>query len=396
MSRDIVFVNSLFPCLSETFIFDQFTALRDAGMSFHIVSNNRPAENQIHPRMRSIQEQVIYLCGTSLFSMILAHALAFFRHPLRYLRALTLIPSSEEKFSVALAQFTGAAIILFNFSHLKKMHLHAHFTYGAAAVALWAHRIAGVPYTLTLHGSDLIFDNPPDLDVRLEKAESIVSISQFNIDFLRAHFPKVAQHKLRLIRMGVSPLLIVQPRAAPTKYLRILNVGRLSVHKAQHDLISACAILRDQGFEFECVIVGEGDLRTSLQKQIAQLNLDNQVKLVGARFHDEVLDLYSQFDLFVLSSITEGQPIVLMEAMQAGIPIIATNISAIPELLQGAGQLIPPDSPPSIASAILDFDANREKYQTLAERAKQVVATDYNLVKNHLVFKVYLDELVDI
>jgi glycosyltransferase involved in cell wall biosynthesis len=152
-------------------------------------------------------------------------------------------------------------------------------------------------------------------------------------------------------------------------------------------------MLRDQGLAFECTIVGEGDLRSALESQIEQLALGDKVKLVGARFHDQVLALYSQFDLFVLCSITEGQPVVLMEAMRAGIPIIASNISAIPELLQGAGTLVPANDPLALAKSIQDFAINQNKYQQLALRGMQVVSADYNLENNHMAFRRFLDVL---
>lgn len=394
MSRDIVFINSLFPCLSETFVYDQFVALRKEGMSFHIVSNNRPTEEQIHPRMRGMQKEVTYLCDEPLSAVVKAHARALLRNPWRYLFALMRVPFSQENLRTSLAQLSGAAMILSRFSGHKKLHLHAHFTYGAAAVALWAKRLAGVTYSLTVHGSDLIFDNPHDLSERLENAEGIISISQFNVDFLRQHFPKVEQERVRVIHMGVPPLTEVLARPVPLAYLRILNVGRLSIHKAQHDLISACAILRDQGVLFQCTIVGEGEKRAELEGLIDKLALGKFVELAGACFHDEVLALYAQYDLFVLCSITEGQPIVIMEAMRAGIPVIASNISAIPELIQDAGTLVPPSSPAALAEAILAFLADNKGWQWAAANARGIISNMFNLEKNNRVFKKYLDDLV--
>src|SRR5208283_2554780 len=97
VQRSIVFINSVFPCLSETFVFDQFEALRSAGLSLEIVSNHRPALDQVHPRMKAIQAQVDYLCDAGFGEILVAHALVFCRHPLRYLRALLRVPFAEEK-----------------------------------------------------------------------------------------------------------------------------------------------------------------------------------------------------------------------------------------------------------------------------------------------------------
>lgn len=360
-------------------------------MLFHVASNHRPDAQQVHPRMRDIQKDVDYLAEASAGQLLFAHLHALSRHPLRYLAALPQLLRSGERLKTAIAQMSGAALLLHRHAALPKLHLHAHFTYGGAAVALWAHRLAGTPYSLTLHGADLIYDNPPDLAERLAGAEAIVSISRFNIDYLAQHFPQVRPKYLEVIRMGVPPLASPPPRPPRTATLRILTVGRLSVHKAQHDLISACAHLRDQGLDFVCDIVGGGELHDALAAQIAELGLAAQVRLCGPRFHDEVLALYGQYDLFVLSSITEGQPVVLMEAMRAGIPVVATAISAIPELVQDAGSLVPPADPVALAKAIAAH-AQGDDAEKL-ERARQIVSNEYNLLLNHRQFKAFLESL---
>lgn len=392
MTRRIVFVNSLFPCLSETFVYDQFRALQEAGLPFDIASNHRPADDQVHPRMKDIQPQVHYLCEARLPEILRAHARVCLRHPWRYLGALLRAPLGEERLLTTLSHLTGAALLLHRFRHPAGVWLHAHFTYGAAAVALWASRLAGVPYSLTLHGSDLIFDNPPDLAAKLAEAAAIVSISQFNVDYLKNHFPHLpAGQPLTVIPMGVPPLSAVPPRPPRGALLRLLTVGRLSNHKAQHYLIDACALLAQRGIEFRCDIVGEGDKRDFLAARIAERGLADRVFLLGPRFHHEVLALYGETDLFVLCSITEGQPIVLMEAMRAGVPLVATAISAIPELVRDAGVLVPPADAAALADAIARFAQGECDHAAMAAHGRKIIAEDYNLEINHRRFKRFLE-----
>lgn len=386
MSRKMIFINSVFPCLSETFVFDQFVTLRQGGLDFHIVSNHRPDSSQVHPRMSSIQPEVDYLCEAAVMEALVAHLSCLLRHPWRYIRALWQVILAEERFKTSLAHLTGAALILKRYG--ASLHLHAHFTYGGAAVALWLHRLAGIPYTLTLHGSDLIYDNPPDLGDKLRNAAGLVSISKFNVEFIAKHFPEIDTSRMEIIRMGVPPLAQAAERPAAADTLRILNVGRLSVHKAQHDLIDACSLLRDRGVNFLCTIVGEGELRPALEAQIKARELTSLVELVGARFHHDVLALYGKYDLFVLCSITEGQPIVLMEAMRARIPVIATNISAIPELIQDAGMLVRPSSPVELADAI---QTSLEAGRFNPERGDAIVRQEYDIGANTAKFQRYLE-----
>jgi colanic acid/amylovoran biosynthesis glycosyltransferase len=393
LKRSIVFLNSVFPCLSETFVYDQFQALSSAGLEFDIVSNHKPQATEVHPRMRDIQSKVHYLCAAGLAEMLAAHGRMLFKRPWRYLVALLTAPWLDERLKVSLSQMTGAAILLRRFAHRPHLHLHAHFTYGAAGVALWAQRLDAVPYSLTLHGSDLIFDNPPDLEMKLSSADALVSISRFNIDFLQTHFPQVKPKHQAIIPMGIPPLEGVQPPMGRGEVLRMLTVGRLSNHKAQHVLIDACAILQARGVVFQCDIVGEGDKREFLETRIRENRLETSVRLLGPRFHQQVLEMYRDTDLFVLCSITEGQPVVLMEAMRAGVPLVTTAIAAIPELVQDAGILVPPSDPQALADAIEKFAHGEVAWQAMTVRAQAIIAESYDLEKNSLRFKAFLETL---
>lgn len=390
MKKTIVFVNSLFPCLSETFVYDQFRALRAGGLDFHIASNHRPTDSQVHPPMRAIQTEVHYLCEAPAAEVLAAHGRALMRHPLRYLASLLRTPFAREKLRTTLAHLSGAAVLLRRFAAAGPVHFHAHFTYGAAGVALWCKRLSGCTYSLTLHGSDLIYDFPPDLEAKLAEADAIVSISRFNIDYLRTHFPQVAPRTLAVIPMGIPPLPAPPPRPPRGARLRILNVGRLSEHKAQHDLIEACALLAGRQVAFVCSIVGEGPKRPLLEDLIRRHGLEEQVHLLGPRYHDEVLALYGSMDLFVLCSITEGMPVVLMEAMRAGIPLIATAISAIPELIGDGGILVPPSAPEALADAIQAIAEGRVDAAAMSARAAATLARDYDLETNHRRFRDFL------
>lgn len=364
-------------------MFDQFEVLREAGLNLMLVANHRPAESEVHPRMRAVQGEVLYLNEVGLGEILAAHLHALFRRPGRYLCTLFAALCGEEKWTTTLAHLAGAAVVLRRYGHLPGLRLHAHFTYGAAAVARWAAAMSGLPYGLTLHGSDLSFDFPPDLGGKLAEAELLVSISRFNVEYLEAHFPEVRPQRLVVIGMGV-PALPPPPRVPRGNGpLRILNVGRLSEHKAQHVLIGACAILAERGLDFRCDIVGEGPTRERLEALIAANGLAGRVRLLGPRFHDQVLALYGEADLFVLCSVAEGMPIVLMEAMRAGVPVIASAITAIPELVRDAGLLVPPEDAPALAEAIEGFIQGEVDAAAMIARGRAIIREDYDLATNH-------------
>lgn len=390
----IIFLNSVFPCLSETFVYDQYETLRRAGLPMAITSNRRPVENQVHPHMRAIQGEVVYFLESRAGEILAAHGVALLRHPLRYLMGLFRLPFAQASLRASLACLTGAALLLRRFDHAPRPRLHVHFTYDAAGVALWAARLSGIKYSLTLHGSDLLYDHPPDLAAKLAQADALVSISRFNADFIREKFPFLESKKIAVIPLGIPPLEGKAPeRCRRSGPLRILNVGRLSDHKAQHYLIDACAILAGRGRDFRCDIVGEGPKWTFLDERIRQHRLEGKVRLLGPKYHHEVLALYGETDLFVLCSITEGMPLVLMEAMRAGVPVVAPAISAIPELIADGGVLVPPSDPQALADAIERFVAGEVDVAALTAKARRRIEAEFNLETNALRFKAFLETL---
>jgi glycosyltransferase involved in cell wall biosynthesis len=394
LDRPIIFLNSAFPCLSETFIYDQFEALGRAGLRMILVSNRRPAGREVHPRMRPIQDEVVYLSDASIGEILAAHLHALRRHPRRYLACLARLFRAQERLHTSLAHLSGAALVLKRFDRPPRPRLHAHFTYGAAAVAMWAARLSGLKYSLTVHGSELFYDNPPDLEAKLTEADALVSISRFNVQFLQQHFPVLRARRITVLPLGIPPLPDVAaiPRS-PGGPVRILNVGRLSEHKAQHHLIDACAILAEKGVAFRCDIVGEGPLRPLLEERIRRHRLGDQVRLLGARYHHEVLSLYGQADIFVLCSIAEGMPVVLMEAMRAGVPVIATAVSAIPELIGEGGLIVAPGDPVALADAVARLVTGQVDLVSMTAKARRIIESDYDLETNTQRFKDFLDRL---
>lgn len=391
----VVLLNSVFPVLSETFLFSQYRKMMDGQMDMALVSSNHPLPEQVHPGMEAIQQQVEYLCDASLASVLRAHLGMLARHPLRYLNALLRAPFAQERLLTTLKHISGAALVLQRHGNQPRLWVHSHFTYGATSIALWLKRIAGVPYSITLHGSDLTFDNPPDLEAKLTEADRIVCISRYNAEFVMQHYPAVAAQRLEILPLGVAPLSTAPaPRnASGHDPFRILSVGRLSTQKAQEYLLRACGLLRDKGYAFRCELVGEGPQRSFLEAEIRRLDLDGYVTLLGARYHEEVLAMYRDADLFVMSSVAEGMPIVLMEAMQAGVPVVSTAISGIPELLDDgrAGVLVPPADETALAEAIEGIMQGRIDRAALRDNAIRHIAEAFDQGKNAERFQHWLE-----
>ena len=400
-SGRVVFLNSIFPVLSETFLYSQYTKMKAEGLNMVLVSSNEPSADQVHPWMEELKAEVDYLSHASASEALCAHFKTLFKHPKGYIRALLKSISVEESFVTTLKHLTGAALVIAKAQ--PNDWNHSHFTYGATSIAMWCKRIAGTPFSITLHGSDLTFDNPPDLYTKLREADCIVCISEFNADYVRKNFPRVEGRNLEVLPLGVAPL---SPAPAPKQVkadvgskecpLEVLSVGRLSTQKAQEYLVQACAKLAKEGLYVNCTLVGEGPQREFLEAEIARLDASEYITLTGAKFHDEVLALYKDADVFVMSSVAEGMPIVLMEAMQAGVPVISTAISGIPELLDhgNAGVLVPTHDADAIADAMRDMISGQIDTADLSQCAQTFILENFDQGKNAIRFKELLEKLV--
>jgi len=330
---------STFPALTTTFTQRQVRATGKLGLKFILAANRRPGRHDFHPQDDDLRQQTFYLTPVQPWVYLQANLRSVRRWPGRYARtlplALRLHDHSPGQVLKNLAHLVGAAALAQHLLIRQIPHVHVHFAYGAAEVALFLEALCGLPYSLSIHGSDVLLDNPL-LEEKLRRARFIVSNCQFHIDNLRRRFPALAQQRFYVVPGGLDFETPSWSRPAPAVTdlpLRILHIGRLAPVKAQALLIQALAGLRDQGRDFRCRIVGDGPLRAELQNLIQSLHLQDRIQLLGACFQAEVNRLYDWCQVLVLSSRSEGTPMVIIEAMAKARAVIAPRLTAIPEMV---------------------------------------------------------------
>jgi glycosyltransferase involved in cell wall biosynthesis len=199
-----------------------------------------------------------------------------------------------------------------------------------------AARLLHIDYSLTLHGSDLLLHGAY-LDTKLKHCAFCVTVSEFNRNFVLERYPDVGPAKIIVRRLGVSLPCTVTAASRPElelPRLTILAVGRLHPVKDHAFLLHACHELKSCGTDFICLIAGEGPQRPWLEHLIRNLGLEAQVKLLGHLCRQELDACYQLCDLVVLTSRSEGVPLVLMEAMAHGKTVLAPAITGIPELVK--------------------------------------------------------------
>lgn len=214
-------------------------------------------------------------------------------------------------------------------------HIHAHHGFYASWIAMVAARLLNIPFSLTLHGSDLLL-HPAYLDVKLKHCAFCRTISEFNRRHILKSFPSVPAEKILVRQLGVDvPAATLTELRDPSaeQPLKLLAVGRLHSVKNHQFLIRACYLLRACGVRVQCLIVGDGPERPALQFLIAELQLCETVSLIGAVPRQEIDCYYEMADLVVLTSRSEGIPLVLMEAMARARLVLAPAITGISELV---------------------------------------------------------------
>jgi colanic acid/amylovoran biosynthesis glycosyltransferase len=234
-------------------------------------------------------------------------------------------------------------------------HLHAHFGTNSAEVAMLASVVSGLPYSFTVHGSDE-WDRPRQYKLRekVARASFAVCISQYT----RAQLARWAQpehrHRLHVVHCGLDSDFLEAPRLPVPDNWRLVCVGRLCREKAQEVLLEAIALLRERGMRVELVLAGDGESRAKLEDRIRDLALIDQVRITGWVGADEVRRLLQQSRGLVLPSLMEALPVVLMEAMAIGRPVVSTYVGGIPELVRPGidGWLVPASGVAELAEAI--------------------------------------------
>jgi colanic acid/amylovoran biosynthesis glycosyltransferase len=211
-----------------------------------------------------------------------------------------------------------------------------HFAGSAARTAFWLKRLFGVNYSVTAHANDIFRDEPPERLFQIFRAAVVVvTVSDFSLRYLRAEYPA---HRDKFYRV-FNGLEVdrFQASSFPEGRPLILSVGRYIPKKGFCTLVEACSRL--DGREFECQIIGNGPLEESLREQTALLGLDRSVSITGPKTEGEIKRLLERSRMFVLACARAGDgamdnlPTVIMEAMAAGLPVVATNVAAISEMI---------------------------------------------------------------
>lgn len=330
----VAYLANQFPAAVEPYVEHEIEALRGLGVRVipgTVIRAREESRNQNNPEivLRPIQPKVLLravcLCirrGARIASLMTRVVFRGLEGPIPRVKAL-------------LHTLLGACYAV-RLGGERVEHIHVHHGFSASWIALVAARLLDVDFSITLHGSDLLLHRAY-IDVKLQNCKFCLTVSEYNQRFIAVHYPEIEPDKVVVSRLGVevpeAEISEVQPGLQNAEPFRMLAVGRLHAVKDHAFLVRACAQLRARGLDFCCDIAGEGPERPRLEEQIRERGLQDRVTLLGHASRKQTDSLYRRADLVVLTSRSEGIPLVLMEAMARGKVVLAPAITGIPELV---------------------------------------------------------------
>jgi glycosyltransferase involved in cell wall biosynthesis/peptidoglycan/xylan/chitin deacetylase (PgdA/CDA1 family) len=393
-SLKLAYIMSRFPKLSETFVLNEITACAVSGIPVEVFPLLRERQPTAHPEADEWVRRAHF--HPFLSRAIVSANLQFIREqPAGYARlvleVLRKTAGSLNFFVGALGIFAKSVRFALEMREAGVSHVHAHFATHPALAAFIVHRLTGIPFSFTAHGSDLHVDRRM-LDTKVAAARFAVTISDFNREVIVRECGEHVRPKVHVVHCGVDPDTFA-PRSAEGRAgrsFRIVCVASFEEVKGHRYLVEACRLLCEQGVDLECHLIGEGPLRRDVERRAAAAGLDRAVVFHGGLPRPAVAQLLSGADAAVLASHPtpggkrEGIPVALMEAMASGLPVVATAISGIPELVESgvSGFLVPSGDAAALGAALGRLAGDPELRAQMGRAGRARVVRDFNLWRN--------------
>lgn len=346
---------------SQNFITRELTELNELGVDMAIAARDKAERNDLSSNEKKLATKFhriaeVPFTPTYLFRNLMVAV----GRPGRYFSAWRTLFSLKHKPS----KFFRGVVCLFRAGGLVKFAeqnqfnlIHAHFLTAAGETALYLSKMTSIPWGATAYAMDIYVDNT-GLPGKLRNASYVNGTTKFNEDFMVKLVP---DHPEKIVTKyyGIHTSDTMPPPIQHDKF-RFVAVGRLVEKKGFKYLVEACAMLKQEGFDFRCEIYGKGPLEAELRQQIESLGLSENMTLGGYVAPNEMPNMYRTGDVLVAPCViasngdVDGLPNVCLEAMDCGLPIISTTISGIPEGVEDGvnGWLIPPNDAVKLADAM--------------------------------------------
>jgi len=387
----ILYLSSILPKRSETFVYKEVLGLQALGLDVGVASLYPPEQNLGEEELDLMAASAVTVYADG-FACLLRDALAFFvRHPLRAISVMA-VSKWDAFFAKDLklkdrpkVVFQGIAALALarRVGESRYTHLHVHMAHSAATVGMYAARALGIRFSFTGHAADL-FRERCLLEQKLRRAAFVACISEWHREWYRTIIDR-PDSDYPVIRCGVDVPEVAFP-AGPGNPLRIVGLGRLVSKKGFDVLIHACRMLADDGIPLTCVIAGDGP---ELEK-LKALAVGLPVEFPGAMANRDVPSLLAEADVFVLpcriseDGDRDGIPVVLMEAMAHGICAVSGDLPTIRELIsdEKTGCLVPPGDAHALSARLRRLALDPAHRTALALAGRTRVEEEFSSAEN--------------
>jgi colanic acid/amylovoran biosynthesis glycosyltransferase len=390
--RAVAVVVARFPRIDETFILREITELERLGQPVLVVPLLRDRSTVVHDEARPWDDRALHLPLISI-AIAVSNVRALIRHPLRYLGLLLRLIAGTALHPGTLIR----TLALFPKSvHLARLlpsfgirHIHSYLATHATTIAYVVSSLSSITYSFSVQGPD-VFVHRALLREKIRRATFVRTISVFNKAFLSGLYPDQTEGKIEVVHNGLASQLYRASSRVPTQRpgpWKVLTASAFSPSRGVGFLVDAIALLRREGLDIECHVIGAEPVRGLAEERILQNGVADAIHLHGPQPQREVTRLMAECDIFALPSIValngqmDGIPISLMEAMASGKPVIASAISGIPELVRHDqnGILVDFTHVERIADAIRTLVEHPSLMTRLGEAARQTISTSFDV-----------------
>ncbi|MCT8330106.1 glycosyltransferase family 4 protein [Albidovulum sediminis] len=384
----IAYLTGEYPKVSHTFIQREVAALRALGVDVITCTVRRaPAKDVVGADQLAEQAQTFCILETARnpLRLIAAHAAILGRSPARWFEALGLAWRTRSPGLKAMVwqafYFAEAAVLARHLRRERVTHLHNHFANSSCSVAMLASVMSGIPFSFTEHGPAIFFEaHKWHIGEKVARASFVACISHFCRSQMMLFSDPAHWHKFAIVHCGVEPERYGR-KSREAFGRRALFVGRMDPVKGVPVLLRAFAAVAPDHADARLDLVGDGPAMASFREMAAASGLSDRIRFLGYRNQDEVAEHLEEADVLVLPSFAEGVPVVLMEAMASRIPVIASRVAGVAELVEDgvSGFVLPPGDDEALAAALRTLFDLPERGREMGRAGRRKVEADFDI-----------------
>ena len=382
----IAYFTNTYPRATDSFIRREVIGLRKRGFEVSTYSVHKSgSEHDVDSEVISEKGTTRFIFPLNLLILIFISAKLLLKRPKSFLFALWLAYKTARPglkgHALQIAYFAEAIVLAEFLIQDKIEHLHNHLGDNSGTVTMLAAKLINVPYSISIHGPHIFFDGLHwALDKKTEYSKFVACIGHFCVSQMMLYVPKEFWHKFEIVRCGIdfNQFSFQEPVRRAKK---LLYVGRLSSEKGISVLLESLALLEKESLDFELAVLGDGQDRAYLQTMVEDLGIADRITFCGFVDRETIVESLVESDIFILPSFAEGIPVVLMEAMASGVPVISTYVGGIAELVTDmrTGQLVSPSDVTGLAQAISRYINDVSFCQLVAKNARNKVENEFNI-----------------